>query len=821
MGSTSCRRDSTYRALHFVILLLFSIIAVTSGSSDDNQWLRDCDICSCKWVRSKKMANCENLTFTEIPKKLSKEIQYMDTTNNFIPEIRHSEFIDAGLINLHLIVMKNCTLQELHRDAFKGLTILIELDLSYNDLTVLPSGLFKDTLKLRKLLLNNNKIQHLQANLFKDLIFLSQADFQNNQIKEVEVGTFVNVSSLININFDSNNLTTLRKEIFENITKLVSLTLVANPWNCTCQLMEFSNYVIQKNLYTYPTDCMEPPKLRGKLWKNIKMEDFACRPNIIQPWKQRSQQPQILEAASENVTLTCRIQASPKPNIQWFFKGRPINLRDRRLSIINVLEKNRLDNIEIFSSDLNIIGVRPSDNGAYACVAENAGGRDQAEMSLMVDAVGSGGGVIGESSSSLQLIICIVAVLLVVLLIAVILVLCIFCRRAKHYTKDTSLNEHCLMNSKMDKTQNGSMLEGSVITEMQKSLLTEVNPVEKPPRRTDIEAMDTEDGPEIKKTLLDETPFGSHDEETNSVALSDTTPRSRQTFVDDGYGTNLPPDLLSFPARVPQSPSLQSSMSNIPDNRLYVKSPLSSPVYQHVAANHPNTPGGGNIYGTTPAAFRTLQHPKNRNLTLAGNNRNNSPFLPAPIVYPPVVMKQGYMTIPRKPRVPSWTPSCSTTLSEFQPTNVSNTDSVTTAVEPVYDNLGLRTTAGGNSMLNLNKLGISGQSPAVRYTMKDRPLPATPIANTNGIGNNSRIYEPIQELTNSTMTSDTEPLYGTAKTNYGLTIVPSAVGGTLDKISKIPPRPPPKPKKKMSVTSNGQGSTSQLFEDEGEDGTEV
>lgn len=48
-------------------------------------------------------------------------------------------------------------------------------------------------------------------------------------------------------------------------------------------------------------------------------------------------------------------------------------------------------------------------------------------------------------------------------------------------------------------------------------------------------------------------------------------------------------------------------------------------------------------------------------------------------------------------------------------------------------------------------------------------------------------------------------------------------GADSPKIAKVPPRPPPKPKKKMSVTAtrSGQGSTSQLFDDEGEDGTEV
>lgn len=392
-------------------------------------------------------------------------------------------------------------------------------------------------------------------------------------------------------------------------------------------------------------------------------------------------------------------------------------------------------------------------------------------------------------------------------------------------------------------------------------------------------------------------------------------PRTRHTFIDDNYASSLPPDLLAFPARMPpNSPSMQSSHSNIPEQMIYgIRSPpppLTSPVYAHM------TPHG--IYGTSaiaatsPNGFMTLQHPKARNLAIVANNRQQSPFLPAPVIYSPataatVVMKQGYMTIPRKPRVPSWAASSSAShtaqlMGEFQSPNMATHASDTNAQlaqgsgamelisEPVYDNLGLRTTAGGSSTLNLMK---SPQSEASgRYNMRDRPLPATPstlqlsTASANvstshlrqvplatstvqsyqvmvtpdnkvptsvsgtgsGMVNNalvtSKIYEPVHEVIdqvgeNMSPSLDTEPLYGTTRAQPRLVNV-SVVSGTTatsmplantseksseteGKPAKIPPRPPPKPKKKIAVTAmrNGQGSTRQLFDDEGEDGTEV
>lgn len=229
-------------------------------------------------------------------------------------------------------------------------------------------------------------------------------------------------------------------------------------------------------------------------------------------------------------------------------------------------------------------------------------------------------------------------------------------------------------------------------------------------------------------------------------------------------------------------------MSNIQDGRIYVKSPVASPIYQHPS-----------IYTTSQnAGFRTLQHPKNaRNMSVI--NRSNSPFTPAPIMYTPVVMKQGYVTIPRKPRTPSWTPSLSSTLTDFPPTSPTSTMSSELA-EPVYDNLGLRTTASG--------VGKSMQSsmPGNPYSMKDRPLPATPA---------NREIAAIDEANqlSATKLDDKDALY--------LSRVPTIVKGGADKTVKVPPRPPPKPKKKKLPINGSNGSTSQLFEDEGEDGTEV
>lgn len=300
-------------------------------------------------------------------------------------------------------------------------------------------------------------------------------------------------------------------------------------------------------------------------------------------------------------------------------------------------------------------------------------------------------------------------------------------------------------------------------------------------------------------------------------------------------------------SRYPPSSSTQSSITNIPEGNLYIKSPIASPIYQH------------NAYAQQ--GYRTLQHPKNRNLAII--NRTSSPFQPAPILYAPVaVMKQqGYVTIPRKPRTPSWAPSIASTLVDFPPTSPTSTISTEFVIDPIYDNLGLRTSASGHSALSVNKMK-NGQQMATSvsgsldlagpsYTMKDRPLPATP-----------RIYEPIQEqqiFPNGGdmigINDETELLFNKSIEPHPIIVSANAINnniisnnstsnsnlsnynnnnpstnGTLDKTattSKVPPRPPPKPKKKMptisAITENPElaADGANLFQDECEDGTEV
>ncbi|XP_050085769.1 uncharacterized protein LOC126571361 [Anopheles aquasalis] len=831
-GSTALNlRTGSSRSLVVLLMCLVLLLSPVLGS-EESDFTKHCSNCKCSWKSGRKSADCTNQRLPDVPRDLSNELQILDLSHNQIDELRSLTFVGAHQMNLQKLYLHNNAMKRVDRDAFRNLTILIELDLANNNLTELQPGTFDDLTKLRVILLNNNQIERLEPNLFRSLSFLTKINLRSNRLVRIGINVFVSVPNLSQIELDYNELQTLRKDSFAGLDKLTSLSLTNNPWNCSCALRSFSEFVLSKNLYTSPTTCSEPRGLAGKQWNEIELDDFACPPSITE---NRLHFPGL----GENATFVCKVTGVPLPKIDWLFQKRSFSPHDQRLLFTEAVRTNDRDQSLLLVSELTIVGVRPSDRGPYVCKATNRGGIDESELFFDLKADPHPITSATRSKGILWIVLIIVLIALLVVLLVSAIVWC-WCRKVRRFKKNSTMSGDALMSTKMiaDKSQNDSSIldSGSVIVEMQKSLLTEVNPVEKPPRRADIEPadkVDYDEKHEVKRTLLEETGFAAQDEETASVALSDTTPRSRATFVDDGCGTNLPPDLLAFPTRFPQSPSIQSSLSNIHDGRIYGKSPLASPIYGPAVGGGTSL-GGGGPGGQVPVGFRTLQHPKTGRTIAIATGRANSPFTPAPLIYPQMAIKQGYVTIPRKPRTPSWTPSMSSAVtaellpgpmlggppsSTTSPTSPLGGDlSLLSISEPVYDNLGLRTTASGNSTLKLNKShrtpgggALSTSTPmASKYSMKDRPLPATPGGQT---AHNASNYEAIPEKlavyggggggggggpSSSTMSGvfdiDTS-LYGST----GIGGPPSSMSTSTR--SKVPPRPPPKPKKKPSVSS--------------------
>lgn len=291
-------------------LLLYSTLMVAVCWSQED-WTTQCSSsCKCRWISGKKTAECIKQNLTQIPTNLSSDIQNFDLTGNRITHLMHDSFSKVHLVNLQKLVLKKCEIESIHTDAFNGLKIVIEIDLSANNIRTLYPGTFEETQRLRVLLLNDNKLKVLENGLFRDLEYLQKVMLSNNQLERIEEKTFRNLPLLRLLTLDGNNLSVLKVQSFESLPQLGSLELHNNPWNCNCRLKKFRDWTIERKLYTKPTTCHEPPSLAGKMWDEISSDEFACRPEIF------TIGPDVkMEIGRGNVTIWCKASGIPRPQV--------------------------------------------------------------------------------------------------------------------------------------------------------------------------------------------------------------------------------------------------------------------------------------------------------------------------------------------------------------------------------------------------------------------------------------------------------------------------------------------------------------------------
>ncbi|TGZ31990.1 uncharacterized protein Kek5 [Temnothorax longispinosus] len=774
-------------------------VALCQGQED---WMQCSSACKCKWVSGKKTAECIKQNLTEVPGDLSPEIQNLDLTGNRITRLIHNAFSRVNLVNLHKLALRECGIESIHVEAFNSLKIIIEIDLSGNNIRTLHPGTFYETQRLRVLLLDQNKLRTLENSLFFNLTFLQRVMLSENRLNQIEENTFRNVPGLKTLALDGNNFSTLHLQSFESL-KLTSLELRNNPWNCNCNLKRFRDWAIERTLYTKPTTCQQPPHMAGKMWDEVSSDEFACRPKItaIGPATK-------IEMGKGDVTLSCRGSGIPPPQLSWKHRNRVLN---------KLIKRPNNDRGYIFSVsqewlNLTIIDAMPSDKGDYVCHAKSPGGEAERNVTLAIvgDALGS-----RESFISLPLAIGLGVTALCLLIVTVVLCVC-YCRRRRTRHDEKGLE--------------AASLEHHGLGEQEKSLITTINPVVKPPRRYEAPSVTSHgtEMTELNRTLLDNDSVFADGVGSGVVGGvgggigDDERDHERATPELDGGGSGsgsgggggggggtlprggagyhyrqYPPDLLAFSGGRGASPTSQASTA--PDStRLPSQHVITPATATTTTAPSYGSPTSGQYH---PAAFKTLPH--SRSVTPYGLGPSSSSSSMAP-----VLPRHGYVTIPRRPRAPSW--------SSGPPTSPND------VLEPVYDNLGLRTTADGSSMLSLNKSPEPAPS-----SMRGRPLPSTPGGSH---------YGTIQRSTPNILAGALDRAAPEGAAEWPLKLADESVNGghplltqpqqqhqqqqqqqaansnTLGR--KVPPRPPPKPKKKSA-----NGPT--LYEDEGEDGTEV
>lgn len=473
-----------------VVCVLLLLWATAADASAEDDFTSHCYKCKCMWSDGKRKADCSSLYITEIPRNLSHLLRDIDFTNNPIYELRSNEFLKANLHNVHKLKLQNCSIEAVHQSAFDSLALLIELDLSKNNIVKLHRNVFRETGKLRILTLSYNKIKALPDDLFYNMTYLQRVDLSNNQIEYVSPKVFALLPSLLHINLANNEVKHMNEDFTQNLLKLSSLALEGNPWVCDCNLEAFREKVVSKALISTPTGCEEPPRLKGSFWADTSVI-FACSPNIVEPLPKSR-----IEVTSSNFTISCKVLGEPQPDVDWMSNGRTIERDPRTASSKYSVSRNKSG---LFTwNNLTIINVSYRDRGEYKCIAKNPAGVDERNFTVIINSECEDCGLLGPAASGSTQIYLILglSILAIVLVLIIVLILVYCCRKS---SRNYPSKRH-------DLSQSSEYIGLDGRPEMEKSLITDVNPIVKPPRQCSIPPSVTSGGTEVSevnKTLLD------------------------------------------------------------------------------------------------------------------------------------------------------------------------------------------------------------------------------------------------------------------------------------------------------------------------------
>lgn len=311
------------------------------------------------------------MNLTTIPTNLSPELQVLMLTGNNISHLSREEFVNLRLVNLQKIHLKATHIRWVHREAFKDLKILVEIDLSNNLIEAIDKQTFSGNDRLRILLLSGNPIKKLVADQFPVLPYFRNLELERCNIVNIHETAFSNLDLLESLNLKHNKLVRLPENVFTHMKNLKTLKLEDNPWRCDCDLKQFKVWYNRKG---YPSlVCAEPPSLKDAKWEAVDAGDFGCLPQL-DILKDEYQ----LEELGMNVTYKCMSRGDPLPTITWDVNGK---LLDEGESVR--IEEERIGSSQLWSN-LTVFNLTSFDTGIYTCSAHNRFGFVNRNFSIIL-----------------------------------------------------------------------------------------------------------------------------------------------------------------------------------------------------------------------------------------------------------------------------------------------------------------------------------------------------------------------------------------------------------------------------------------------------
>lgn len=391
------------------------------GSDLDNpvQQLSSCQtVCACKWKGGKQTVECINRLLIHIPENIDASTQVLDMSDNKLQTLSNEQFIRSNLLNLQKLYLRNCMIGDIQMETFKGLTNLVELDLSHNLLVKVPSLALSYISSLRELTLASNHIHKIEAKAFGSTTSLHKLDLSHCDIQTISAQAFSGLQGLTTLRLNGNKLSELLPKTIETLSRLHGIELHDNPWLCDCRLRDAKIWLMQRNIpYPVAPICAGgPERIIDRSFADLHVDDFACRPEML-PISHY-----VETAMGENASITCRASAVPAASIHWYWNGRQLANNSAFSAYQRVHMLEQLEGKFEKRSRLVLTNAQETDSSEFYCVAENRAGSAEANFTLHVSMRAAGmaslgsGQIVGLSAALVALIVFALAAIMCLLL---------------------------------------------------------------------------------------------------------------------------------------------------------------------------------------------------------------------------------------------------------------------------------------------------------------------------------------------------------------------------------------------------------------------